>query len=136
MTWQINCGKIVELKHRINIATWAHFEHTNTLQNVSLFYTCILLGLHIIIFQGKQALILNIRYRILKLFSAKNHKEGMWREKKMFHLIFKHRIPHSFVCRERKGKLKLKAKCRRFEWWRMKHIFNFVYRLVECIFEK
>ena len=55
-------------------------------------------------------LISNIKIILAELFSTKNHKEGMWREKRMFHLIFKRRIIHSLVCRERKGKLKIKAK--------------------------
>ena len=61
----------------------------------------------------------NIRITLAELFSTKNHKEGVWREGgrgEYFDLIFESRIKHTFVCGKRKGKLKIKAKCRMFEW--------------------
>ena len=39
------------------------------------------------------------------------------------------------MCGKRKEKLKIKAKCKMFASWRIKLIFNFVYRSVECILE-
>ena len=36
--------------------------------------------------------------------------------KKIFDLIFEHRKTHAFVCGKRKGKIKIKAQCRMFDW--------------------
>ena len=59
----------------------------------------------------------NIRITLAELISTRNHKEGVWRKKKeCFDLIFERRIIHTFLCGKKKGTLKIKAKCRMFEW--------------------
>ena len=74
-----------------------------------------------IIFEEKQAVILDTWYQILGLlwlnyFQQKiTSKEGGG-EKKWLDLIFELRIIHTFMCGKRKGKLKIKAKCRMFDW--------------------
>ena len=61
-------------------------------------------------------LISNIRITLAEVISTKISKKECGEKKECLDLIFEIRIIHTFVCRFRKGKLKIRAKCRMFEW--------------------